>query len=89
LCRPADECALFGVGFGCDQRKHRTAVGRRNRYPALTGSKADVTHQAEPKLVQVKSQALILITNEDVNSVDAEMGFLQVGRRCRLFCAET
>jgi hypothetical protein len=75
LRRPADECVVFRVGLGCDQRKHGAAVGRSNRHPALTRSKADITDQTESKLVQVKSQTLILIANKDVNSVDAEMGW--------------
>jgi hypothetical protein len=89
LCGPADERALFGVGFRCDQRKHGTAIGRGDRYPALTRCKADIADQTEPQMVQVESQALILIANEDVNRVDTEMGMLQVWRKSILVCGNT
>src|SRR5438094_7419198 len=84
LCGPSDECVLFGVGFGCDQRKHGAAVGRGNRYPALAGPEADVSDQTEAKLVQIESQAFILTTYEDVNGVNAEMGLLRIQAKGRL-----
>jgi hypothetical protein len=48
-------------------------VGRRNAYPALPGLKADVKGQAESKLVDVESQASILVANEDVDRVNTEV----------------
>jgi hypothetical protein len=47
---PANEHTFLGVGLGGDQRKHGAAVRRGNRYPALTGSEANVADQTEPKL---------------------------------------
>src|SRR5271157_606889 len=84
LRRPADEPVLFGVGFGCNQRKYGAAVRGRNRHPALTGSKADIAHQTKSHLVYVESQALVLIANEDVNRVNAKMRPLSVQRKAGL-----
>jgi hypothetical protein len=85
---PADEHALLGVGLGCNQRKHGAAVRRGNRYPALTGSEANVADQTEPKLVQVESQALILVTDVDVDRVDAKVELSPVHGQSRLVCVK-
>jgi hypothetical protein len=86
---PANEHAFLGVGLGCNQRKHCTAVRRGNRYPALTGSEANVTDQTEPKLVQVESQALILVTDVDVDCVDAKVELSRVHGESTLVCVKT
>src|SRR3981081_1730256 len=67
LRSPADEFVLVRIGIGRNQRKHRRPIGRCNRYPPLTGRKPGVEGDLEPKLVQVETQASILISNENVN----------------------
>jgi len=52
---PINELAFFRLGLGRDQRKHRAAIRRGNRYPAATGFGADIIDQTEYKLVQVES----------------------------------
>jgi len=76
---PADEFVLVRIGIGRNQRKHRRPVGRCHRYPPLAGRKPGVESDLEPKLVQVETQASILISNENVNRVDPEVRFLFLG----------
>ena len=68
---PADELVLRGAGLGRDQREHRGAVGRGDGYPAA-GLKLGVEGQIESKLIQIESQASLLIANEDVDRVNAD-----------------
>ena len=89
LGMPANQHAFLGVGLGGDQRKHGAAVRRGNRYPALTGSEANVTDQIEPKLVDIKSQALILVTDVDVDCVNAKVELARVHGESRLVCVRT
>jgi hypothetical protein len=89
LSVPANEHALLGVGLGSDQRKHGAPVRRRDRYPALTRSEANVADQTEPKLVHIESQALILVTDVDVDCVDAKVELSRVHGQSRLVCVKT
>jgi len=68
-----DELVFVGVGPGSNKRKDRDAIWRGNRYPAITGFITNVNEQIEPKLVQVESQASILIADQDRNVVQAKM----------------
>ena len=70
---PADELVFLRAGIGRDQRKHRGAIGRRNGYPALSGLKPSIKGQIEPKLIQVESEASLLIANKDIDRVNAEI----------------
>jgi len=76
--RLADQLVLIGVGFGRDQGKHCGAVGRRNTHPALPGLKAHIEGETESKLIHIESQAPILITDENVDRVNAEIAILAI-----------
>ena len=54
---------------------------RRNAYPALSGLKTHIKGQTESELIHVESQALILIVNKNVDSMNAEVGGLATRRR--------
>jgi subtilase family serine protease len=75
---PADEFVFSGVWLGSDKRKDRGAVRWSDGYPAFTGLKARIIDQTESKLVQVESQASILISNENFNRVKTEVGVLPI-----------
>ena len=75
---PADELVFVGVGLGSNKRKDRDAIRRGNRYPAITRFITDINEQIEPKLIQVESQASILIADPDRNVVQAEMELLSI-----------
>jgi hypothetical protein len=81
---PANERTRFGVGLRGNQREHRTPVRWSNRNPALAGSKADIADQTEPKLIQVKSQTLILVADVDVDRVDAKVKLSRIHGKSRL-----
>ena len=70
---PANEFIFFRFALRSYQLKHCRTIGRGNGEPAIARWKADVKGQAEAKLVQVKSQAAILIANENANSVKPEV----------------
>ena len=81
---PADELVLIGVRRRRDQGKDRTAVGRRNRYPAVARCKPRIKSHVKAELVHIESQALILISNENVDGVNTkERPFcVDAGNRC-------
>ena len=58
-------------GFGATSA--RIAVRRSDSYPAIAGFHPGINDQIEAKLVQVESQASILIADQDRNVVEAEM----------------
>src|SRR5260370_32417575 len=76
VAAPANELVFFGVGLRSNESKDRSAIRGSNRYPAITGFHAGINDQTEPKLVQVESQASILIANQDRNVVQTEMELL-------------
>jgi len=65
LTGPANELEFFRVGLRSDKHENRAAIRRCNRYPAVAGFETGVSNQPESKLVQVKSQAPILIANKN------------------------
>jgi len=73
LRRPADEGVLLGIWFRRDQREYCAAVGGSYSDPALAGTEADIADQIESQLVDVESQALVLIANKDVDRVNAKI----------------
>jgi hypothetical protein len=76
--RPADELARLRAGFRFDQPEHCGAVGRGDRHQAFAGLKAGVQRQVESKLIQVKPQAALLISNENVDVAYAEIQILSI-----------
>ncbi len=76
----ADQFVLIRVGFGRDQGEHGGAMRRRNTYPALSGLKADIKGQVKSELIQVEPQASVLIADENVDRVHAEVGEVAVWR---------
>jgi hypothetical protein len=74
----ADQAIFFGARLRSDKRKEPGAIRRRHRYPAAAAFKAVISDQIEPKLIQVKLQASILIANEDSRAEDAQVGRLAI-----------
>jgi hypothetical protein len=72
----ADEFVLLGLGLGNDEREDGAAVGRGDGDPAVTGLEAGVEGEMEAELVEIESQAAILIADENVDAVKAEMEIL-------------
>ena len=75
---PADELVLSRPGPRCNKREHRRSVGRGDRYPAGTGRKAGIEGQGESQLVQIESQASVVIANEDGDMLKTEIGVLPI-----------
>ena len=69
----ANQAVLLRVGVGRNQRQHRAAVWGRNRHPAVPAFEADIAHQIESQLFNVKPQAHILVAYEDIDRVNAQM----------------
>jgi hypothetical protein len=53
-------------------------VRRCNTNPALSCLKPHIKGQAEPELIDIESQALILVVDENVDCMNAEVGVLRV-----------
>jgi len=49
-------------------------VRRCDAYPALPGLKTHIKGQTESKLIHIESQALILVANENIDGMNAEVG---------------
>jgi hypothetical protein len=77
---PANQLVLQGIGLGNHKSKDRAAIRRGHGYPAVTGLEPGIKGQMEPELIEVKSQAAILIANEYVYAVNAKV-WVHWGRR--------
>src|SRR5262249_3338155 len=78
LASPANQLIFFAARLRSYKRKDRIAVRRGHRYPATTAFKAGISNQAESKLVHKKSQALILIPNENREEENTQVWGLAV-----------
>src|SRR5262245_7144464 len=74
LLRLANQLIFFGVGVRSDKRKERITIRRRDRHPATTAFKAVISDQSESELVQVESEASILIADENRDEENAQVG---------------
>jgi hypothetical protein len=72
----ADELVFLGLAFGSHERKNRIAIGRGDSDPPSSGFVALVDDQAEAELIHIKTQALVLIADKNVNAKNAKVGIL-------------
>ena len=56
-----------------NQRKNRRAIRRRDRHPALTGLQPCIERQMKPQLIQIESQAAVLVANIHVDAVHPQI----------------
>lgn len=70
---PSDEPGFAGFRLRGDERKERTAIRRGDGQPPVTGFEFCVEGKIESELIEVESQALILISYIDVDGVNTEM----------------
>jgi hypothetical protein len=75
----ADELVLLGIGLGSDEGENGGAVGRSDPDPTFAGLHAGVVGDVETELVDEKVEAAVLVADEDVDAVKAEVR----GRRAR------
>ena len=71
-----NKLVLLGVGLGNDERQDGGAVRRSHADPTLTRLHARVEGDVEAELVDEKAQAAVLIADEDVDAVKAQVGGL-------------
>jgi NADH-quinone oxidoreductase subunit B len=71
-----DELVLLGLGLGSDEGKDGGTVGRSDGDPAITGLQTCVVGHVEAELVDEEAEAAILVADEDVDAVKAEVGGL-------------
>src|SRR5437016_10605588 len=86
LSRTTDELIFFRLGLGSDEREQRGAIRRANQNEAAMLPKLVINDQTESKLVQVKSQASILIANEDGDMVKTEVRVFSIQAKRRTVC---
>ena len=79
----SDELILARFGLGRDQRQQGAAVGRGDRHPAVAGLKLRIEGQIEAELIPVESQALLLVSNVDIDRVNAQMRTVYIHSRRR------
>lgn len=77
----ADKLVFSRIWLRRHERKDRGAVGWSDRYPSFTGLEAGIIDQTESKLVEIKPQASILISNKNLHRVKTEIGILTVRTR--------
>ena len=68
-----NQLVFVRVGFRCDQRKHGSAVWRRNPYPALSGLNTHIKGEVESQLIYIEPQASVLIAHENIDCVNAKV----------------
>jgi len=69
----ADQLVLVRVRVRGDESQNRCAVWRRDPYPALSLLRAQIEGETESELIDVETQALILIAHEDIDGMNAEV----------------
>ena len=73
-----NQLVVIRVGLRCNQGDHCGAVWRRDSNPTLPGLKANIKGQIESKLIEIEPQASILIANEDIDRIDAEVATIAI-----------
>jgi len=73
----ADELVFGSFGLGNDESENRGAVGRRDGDKAFAGLEFGVVGEVKAELVHEKTDAAVVVADEDVDALDAEVG----GRR--------
>ena len=71
-----DEFVLLGVGLGNDERQDGGAIRRGHADPALAGLHARVKGDVEAELVDEKAEAAVLVADEYVDAMEAQVGGL-------------
>src|SRR5262249_41437059 len=71
--RAADLLVVLRSRARRDQRQHGTALGRRDRHPALARLDADVVGELEPQLIDEEADAALLVADEDLHRVQAQV----------------
>ena len=70
----ADEFGFGRIGLGNDQRENRGAVGRRDGDQAVAGLELGVVSKMEAELVDEEADAAVMVADENVDALDAEVG---------------
>ncbi len=70
----ADELVLDRIWLGGDEGKNGGAVGRSDGDEAFAGLELGVVGEVEAELVDVEAEAAVLVADEDLGGVDAEVG---------------
>ena len=76
--RPPDQPVFPGFGLRSDQRKQGAAIRRSHGHPSLTGFQLCVEGQIEFELIQKESQALILISNINIDRMNPQVQALLI-----------
>lgn len=71
--RTADEFVFGSVGLGNDQGEDRGTVGRRDSDEAVAGLKLGVVGEMKAELVDEKADAAVVVADENVDALDAEV----------------
>ena len=70
----ADEFVLRSFGLGNDQGEDCGTVGRGNGDEAFAGLELGVVGEMEAELVDEEADAAVVVADEDVDALDAEVG---------------
>jgi len=74
----ANQVVVRRVGLGSDESQVRAAIGRGYLDPSFARLKAVIHHQPESKLINIESQAAVLIAYEHDDVVYAQIRFTKV-----------
>src|SRR5271165_5447426 len=68
----ANEFELLGIRRRSDEREHGIAIRRSDCQPSFAGLEQSIRHEMKAELVEIESQALLLVADEDLHTVNAE-----------------
>src|SRR5437764_2455267 len=79
---PANKLVLFRLCIWSNEVEHRSSIGRGHTHSAQAGLKDHIRNHREPNLIHVKLQALLQVTNENVNRLNAKVRLVSLqGKR--------
>ena len=74
----ANQLVVFRLTFGGNERENCLAIRGRYRHPTAARLIALIDDEAKSKLVYVESQASVLITDEDIDTQNAQVWILPI-----------
>jgi len=79
VCRAADEFVFGRFGLRDDKRENGGTVGRRDGDETFAGLEFGVVGEMEAELVHEEANAAVVVADEDVDALDAQVGVLRSG----------
>jgi hypothetical protein len=83
---PANQFVFLGIALGSNQRENCVAIRRCHGNPAACGFIALIHHEPESQLVDIKSQAPILVADKNIDAEEAKVRIPPIQTKARRRC---